>query len=69
MPRRKSGFRSKVANWAPADECGKRGYPTKADVKKAAKEGARHGFYGLRPYRCPRCHRWHLTSQGPKRFE
>lgn len=43
----------------PDGGCGKRAYTSRAKARKAAKL-ARH--IGLRPYKCPRCGAWHLTS-------
>lgn len=42
-------------------ECGKRGYQTRADAKKALRHHRKRGFSrGVRPYECPACGFWHL---------
>jgi hypothetical protein len=45
--------------------CGKLSFPTrKAAIRKASR--MRPGYGRLRPYRCPLCRAWHLTSQAPR---
>lgn len=38
-------------------------YKTKRDAKKQMRVMRREGAY-VRPYECPHCRRWHLTSLG-----
>ena len=37
-------------------------YATRFDAEEAIALCAEHGTRGLRCYRCPYCHGWHLTS-------
>ncbi len=37
-------------------------YATRMDAEAAIAACAEHGTRGLRCYRCPHCHGWHLTS-------
>lgn len=39
---------------------GKRRYPDRRTAKRCGSP------YGHRPYRCPICGRWHLTSRRPR---
>jgi ssDNA-binding Zn-finger/Zn-ribbon topoisomerase 1 len=42
-------------------ECGKRGYHSRSDAKKALRGHRGAGFSrGVRPYECPTCGYWHL---------
>jgi hypothetical protein len=38
--------------------CTKRGYLS----ERAAKRAHRGAHFRIRPYLCPRCHRWHVTN-------
>lgn len=42
----------------------KRRYSSKGQAKRAAEAMALHHGNLLRPYQCPICEGWHLTSQG-----
>lgn len=47
-------------------ECGKRGYETRSDAKKALRFfRKRNGGKHQRAYRCARCGFWHLGRIGP----
>lgn len=40
----------------------KRRYETKGDAKAASRKGRQFGRTWGRPYRCPECGTWHLTT-------
>jgi hypothetical protein len=42
---------------------GKRSFSSKAEAHREAKKVRRHRSVRLRPYDCPLCAWWHLTSQ------
>jgi hypothetical protein len=47
--------------------CNKAGFETQGEAKAMAKRGAlRASVKPLRPYRCPACGFWHLSSMSKK---
>lgn len=60
--------------WRFSFKCGKRGFASELDAQLALVRSHRRARLGkdtrakleIRHYRCPRCDRWHLTSE-PKR--
>ncbi len=44
------------------DSCGKRGYKSKAKALKAHRTYYARVKGRMRPYKCPRCGLWHVTS-------
>jgi hypothetical protein len=47
-------------------ETGKRYYRTKGDARRDVKQAMKYTRRRLRPYRCPHCGYFHLTSQKPR---
>lgn len=51
----------KTVHLVHTPECGKRGYQTRADAKKALRHHrGSGGDRTVRPYECPTCGAWHL---------
>jgi hypothetical protein len=43
-------------------DCGKVGYSSESKARKTIRRRQGAGAGRLRPYFCPRCHRWHISS-------
>ena len=65
---RRKAFRERCPNPGQLRDCPqhKLSYPTERIAKQTAAKSLKMNGMVLWAYKCPHCHRWHLTSHPPR---